>query len=259
MNNSLYIAATGMQAQQLSIDTIANNLANVNTTAFKKGRVNFQEMMHVDAAQNAVGATGGMTTALQSMGISIENVAKDFSAGSLTQTNSPMDIAISGNGFIEVTLADGSHGYSRGGTLQVSKDGYLATSSGHVLKPTIHIPSTAAAIVVQADGKVMVQNAGQDQLTEAGQLELVNFSNSAALKMVGSGIYQPTEASGDAVYGKPGTEGLGSITQNALESSNVSLVDEMVTLMIAQRAYEMSSKIVQASDEMMSLTNNLRR
>ncbi|MFZ6765902.1 flagellar basal-body rod protein FlgG [Undibacterium sp. Di26W] len=257
MNNSLYIAATGMQAQQTSIDTIANNLANVNTTGFKKGRVNFQEMLHVDGSASSQIPLATLNPV--GLGIGIENVSRDFVAGALTQTNSPMDIAVNGSGFIEVTLADGSHGYTRGGTLQVNQDSYLATSSGQVLKPSIHLPPNLTSIVIGTDGKVMAQGADQSQATEVGQIELVNFSNPAGLKMVASGVYQPTATSGDATYGKPGVAGFGTVAQNTLEGSNVSLVDEMVTLMIAQRAYEMSSKIVQASDEMMSLTNNLRR
>ena len=257
MNDSLYIAATGMQAQQLGIDTIANNLANVNTAGFKKGRVNFGELMHVSTG-HAAGDTAG-TSAVRGMGISVDSVTKDFSAGSLTQTNSPLDVAINGSGFIEVTLADGSHAYTRGGTLQVTKDSYLATITGYVLKPAIHIPANTSSIIIGADGKVSVQSSPQAQPTDVGQLEMANFSNPSALKAAGSGIFTPTEASGEAVYGKPGSQGLGAITQGALENSNVSLVDEMVTLMVTQRAYELSSKIIQASDEMMSMTNNLRR
>ncbi|BBB70253.1 flagellar basal-body rod protein FlgG (plasmid) [Undibacterium sp. YM2] len=257
MNNSLYIAATGMQAQQMSIDTIANNLTNVNTSGFKKGRVNFQEMMHVDGSASAQNPSATLNPV--GLGIGIENVSRDFVAGALTQTNSPMDIAINGSGFIEVTLADGSRGYTRGGTLQVNQDSYLATSSGQVLRPGIHMPQNVTGITIGTDGKIMVQTGDQSQVSEVGQIELVNFSNPAGLKMVASGIYQPSANSGEATYGKPGAAGFGAIAQNTLEGSNVSLVDEMVTLMIAQRAYEMSSKIVQASDEMMSLTNNLRR
>ena len=261
MNNSLYIAATGMQAQQQSIDNIANNLVNVSTTGFKKSRINFQELMHAGASQNVTGLTGSQSPL--GIGISVDSVAKDFSPGILTQTNSPLDIAINGNGFLEVTLADGSHGYSRGGTLQVTKDSYLATGAGHVLKPAIHIPANASAITIGADGKVSVQTSAQAgspvTTTDVGHLELVNFSNPSGLKAAGSGVYTPTESSGDAVYGKPGAQGLGTFTQGALENSNVSLVDEMVTLMVAQRAYELSSKVAQASDEMMTMTNNLRR
>lgn len=257
MNDSLYIAATGMQAQQQNIDAIANNLANVSTAGFKKGRVNFQEMMHVDPNQPGA-ARGGLNGPL-GLGISVASVAKDFAPGPLSQTNAPMDLAINGAGFIEVTLADGSRGYTRGGTLQVSKDNYLATADGHVLRAAIHVPANAAAIQIGADGKVSAQTTAKGPMTEIGQIELASFANPSALNAVAGGIYAPTEASGEANLGKPGAQGLGVLAQGALENSNVTLVDEMVTLMIAQRAYEMSSKVIQASDEMMGLTNNLRR
>jgi flagellar basal-body rod protein FlgG len=256
MNDSLYIAATGMQAQQLNIDSIANNLANVSTVGFKKGRVNFQEMMHVDPAGAA--AHPG-TTGPTGLGISVGSVARDFTAGALTQTGAPMDVAINGAGFFEVTMADGSRGYTRGGTLQVTRDSYLATAAGNVLHPAIHIPANASAIQIGADGKVAVQSTAGGAFTEVGQLELANFANPSGLNAVASGVYAPTEASGEAIFAKPGAQGMGALAQGTLESSNVTLVDEMVTLMVAQRAYEMSSKVIQASDELMSLTNNLRR
>lgn len=257
MNDSLYIAATGMQAQQLSIDTIANNLANVATTGFKKGHANFQELMQVGPAQRIAGQPG--VTGPFGLGIGVDSVARDFSAGGLTRTNAPMDLAIDGSGFIGVTLADGSHGYSRAGTLQVTKDAYLATSNGNVLKPAIHIPANASAILIGADGKVSVQSPAHTQPVEVGHIELANFANASALKGAGGGVYIPTEGSGEAMFGKPGARGFGTLAQGALENSNVSMGDEMVTLMIAQRAYEMSAKVIQASDEMMQLTNNLRR
>jgi flagellar basal-body rod protein FlgG len=156
-------------------------------------------------------------------------------------------------------MADGSRGYTRGGTLQVTKESYLATANGNLLKPSIHVPANASSIQIGADGKVSVQSTGDGAITEIGQLELANFANPSALSNVASGVYAPTEASGEAVFGKPGTQGMGALAQGALENSNVTLVDEMVTLMVAQRAYEMSSKVIQASDELMSLTNNLRR
>lgn len=253
MNDSLYIAATGMQAQQLNIDSIANNLANVSTSGFKKGRVNFQEMMHVDGTESPT------RTSPIGLGIGVANFAKDFSAGALTQTGAQMDLAVNGVGFFEVTQADGSRGYTRGGTLQVTKDNYLAAPNGLLLHPAIHVPPTATALLIGADGKVSVQTAAGSAPTDIGQLELVSFANPSALNAVSGGLYTPTEGSGEAVAGRPGTQGLGAVAQGSLENSNVTLVDEMVTLMIAQRAYEMSSKVIQAADEMMSMTNNLRR
>jgi flagellar basal-body rod protein FlgG len=251
MNDSLYIAATGMQAQQLTIDSIANNLANVGTTGFKKGRVAFHEMMVADPASGGGSPLG--------LGIGVASVTKDFTPGALAQTGSQMDLAVDGIGFIEVAMADGSRGYTRGGTLTVSKDSFLATADGRLLKPSIHIPGDSGTIRIGADGKVSVQAGANAQPVEVGQIELSHFANPSALHALASGVYEPTEASGEAMAGTPGMLGMGRFAQGALENSNVTLVDEMVTLMVAQRAYEMSSKVIQASDELMSLTNNLRR
>jgi flagellar basal-body rod protein FlgG len=261
MNDSLYIAATGMQVQQQDIDTVANNIVNLNTMGFKASRVNFQEMMSVDGTTLPTNSTTNIpgTANSHGIGIAVTSVNKDFSAGTLTQTNSPMDIAINGSGFIEVTLADGSHAYSRGGTLQITKDSYLATSNGYVLKPSIHVPANISAISIDVNGKVSVQTSPQAQPIDVGQIELANFSNPSALKSVGNGVYTPTDTSGQAVFGKPGVQGFGAVQQGSLENSNVTLANEMVTLMVAQRAYELSSKVAQISDEIMSLTNNLRR
>lgn len=253
MNDSLYIAATGMQSQQLNIDSIANNLANVTTTGYKKSHVSFRELMQVSPVQAGTQQAGNV-----GFGISAASVARDFTAGALTRTDAQMDIAVDGSGFIGVTLPDGTQGYSRGGTLRVSEDSYLTTAAGHVLSPAIHIPEGATAIAIGADGKVTVQAAGRSEPVEVGQIELANFANATSLQVAGGGAYVPTEASGDALIGKPGTRGFGTISQGALEGSNVSMVDEMVTLMIAQRAYELSSKVIQASDEIMALTNKLR-
>ncbi|MGZ3182509.1 MAG: flagellar basal-body rod protein FlgG [Telluria sp.] len=254
MNDSIYIAATGMQAQQLTIDTIANNLANVNTAGFKKGRVSFQEMMQPGAAAGA----GAPAPAL-GLGLAVAGVARDFTPGAVTPTGSPMDLAIDGAGFLAVELADGTRGYARGGTLAVNADGFLATAAGNVLKPGIHIPPGAGAVHIGADGKVTVQAVPNGPETEVGQLELAGFANPGALTDLGGGLYAPTAESGEANVARPGQAGVGKLVQGALEGSNVTLVDEMVTLMVAQRAYEMSSKVIQASDELMSLTNNLRR
>jgi flagellar basal-body rod protein FlgG len=256
MNESMYVAATGLQAQQLTIDTIANNLANINTYGYKTGHTNFLELMNVDTSHaNGTVAPGSPL----GIGVTVDSVSRDFTPGALVQTNSPMDVAINGVGFFEVTLADGTHGYSRGSTFQITKDSYLATATGNVLKPAIHLPPNVAAITVGTDGTVSVQSTAQATPTTVGQLELANFANPSALKEVSSGVFAPTEASGQPTYAKAGTQGLGTVVQGSLENSNVSMVNEMVNLMVAQRAYEMSSKVAQASDEMMQMANNLRR
>lgn len=253
MNDSLYIAATGLQAQQTTLDAIANNLANVSTVGFKKGRANFQELMQADPSD-----TTRRSHAPAGAGISLANLARDFASGQLAQTGAPLDLAIEGAGFIEVTLADGSLGYTRAGKLSVTSDGYLAAADGRVIRPSIHVPGSATDLQITADGKVTASGAAGQRI-EIGQLDLAYFANPAALQSSTSGVYLPTEASGQAMTAKPGSQGLGLLRQGALEGSNVNLVDEMVALMQAQRAYEMSSKVIQVSDELMQLTNNLRR
>jgi len=258
MNDALYIAATGMQAQQLNVDTIANNLANVNTPGFKKARVSFQDMMYREVARSALGAAAPDPGASMGSGVNAAGTTRAFGAADLKKTDSPLDVAIQGDGFIEVLMPDDSPAYSRGGTLQVDKDGMLATPQGRVLKASIRVPADATSIAIGTDGKVTVASSAQGA-TEIGQIDLARFTNAGALKPVGDGLYQATDASGEARTGRTGEDGLGTLQQGYLEGSDVKLIDEMVELMIAQRAYEVSTKVIQASDEMMSMTNNLRR
>jgi flagellar basal-body rod protein FlgG len=262
MNNSLYIAATGMQAQQLGLDTIANNLTNLNTPGYKSSNVNFQELMYADpvGARPATGhdAAQAATTPFGS-GVSVANVSKDFSLGTLTQTGSPMDIAIQGGGFFEVTLPDGSHAYTRGGTFRVGKDNFLTGPQGYEIKPSIRLPANMTGLSITATGQVMVTTTTSIQPNAVGQIELASFSNPGALSPLGDGTYLPTEASGAASYGKPGDANTGTLAQGAVEGSNVNMVTQMVDMMVVQRAYELSAKVIQTSDEIMSMTNNLRR
>jgi len=260
MNDSLYIAATGLHTQQIHVDTIANNLANVNTPGFKKGRVSFQDLVYREAAQGALvqenQASGG---AARGTGVGILALSKLFTGGELKQTDAPLDIAIRGDGFFEVTLPDGTHAYSRGGTLQVNRDGMLVTADGYLLKPGIHVGVDYREISIKPDGRVLVRGRDQKEGSEAGRIDLVGFGDPSGLAALGENLYRPTERSGDAIYGRPDEEGWGAIAQGFVESSNVKLVDEMVNLMVAQRAYEMSVKVIQASDEMLAMSNNLRR
>jgi flagellar basal-body rod protein FlgG len=265
MLDALYIGATGMQAQQLNVDTIANNLANVNTTAFKKGRISFTDLMalesarlgprDVDGAQTGDAAAGPML----GNGVGIAMSSKVFDAGTTSATGSAWDVAIQGDGFFKVALADGSPAYTRGGTLKVTTDGQLATQSGFLLQPSISVPANASSLNISADGIVTANIANQARPTQLGQLQITHFTNPAALQAQGDDVYVASEAAGDPTTGVPGQDGLGSLQQGFLEGSNVKMVDEMVNLIIAQRAYEASSKIVQASDEMMQMVNNLRR
>lgn len=264
MFDALYIGATGMQAQQLNVDTIANNLVNVNTVGFKKGRVNFTDLMVQEAArqsQPSVGESVGPLSPLprSGAGVGISNVAKLFDMGDLRKTDAPLDLAIQGDGFIEVSLPDGSKAYVRGGSLQVNQDGQLANAAGYPLKPGIGIPSNTQSITISREGHVNVRLIGQNNTTEVGQIELLRFTNPTGLIAMGDGMYRSTATSGEPTAVQAGTEGAGVFAQGFLEGSNVKMVDEMVNLTVAQRAYEASAKVVQASDEMLALINGLRK
>ena len=266
MPDSLYIAATGMQAQQMNVDTIANNLANANTVAFKKGRISFTDLMVQESARAGTSGTDGAAdsgaaagASMIGNGVGISSSSKIFDAGGVTQTGSEWDVAIQGDGFFRVTLADGSTAYTRGGTLKVSAEGQLTTDTGLALQPAISVPANVGLISIGADGTVTATVAGQTKASQLGQLQLTRFANTSALSAQGDNLYLATEAAGSPTQGNPGADSLGSLQQGYLEGSNVKMVDEMVNLVIAQRAYEASSKIVQASDEMMQMVNNLRR
>jgi flagellar basal-body rod protein FlgG len=269
MFDALYIGATGMQAQQLSVNTIANNLANVNTSGFKKGRVSFTDLVTLGAEGAGLATRGGPNGAREVgplaavqgsvAGVGIASSAKIFDAGSLAQTGSTWDLAINGDGFLQVSLSDGSTAYTRGGTFKVNADGLLATSSGQPLKPPITVPNNATALVVSSDGTVTATVPGQSTPAQLGQLQLVRFANPSELLAQGDNLYRSSDGSGEPISGASGQDGLGAIQQGYLEGSNVKMVDEMVNLMVAQRAYEANVKVVQASDELLGMVNNLRK
>lgn len=259
MIDSLYIGATGLNAQQLNVDTVANNLANVNTNGFKRSRVSFEDVMYREV-QRANGLPGSEENHhLVGSGVGVAGVHKQFTTGELKKTDNAFDIAIRGEGFLEAVLPDGRQIYTRAGRLTVNKEGLLATAEGHALRPTISVPADARGIEIMPDGLVLAIYGGARQPDELGQIELAGFTNTAGLMPLGENMYGSTEASGEPTYGKPGDEGRGSLAQGFLEASNVKLVEEMVNLMVAQRAYEVSAKVIQASDELMSMSNNLRR
>jgi flagellar basal-body rod protein FlgG len=265
MNDALYIAATGMQVQQLNVDTIANNLANVNTMGFKGARVAFTDLVRaspeavqLDAGLGQLGAPLGTTPGLGA-GVGVAGVTRRFDGGELKQTGSPLDLAIRGDGFLTVTLPDGSLAFTCGGTMKVSSDGTLTSSSGLPFKPGISVPANATELSVDAEGRVLATIPGQPGRQDLGQLELVRFANPSALVAQGGDVYRASEGSGEAMTVRPGEEGAGQLLQGYLETSNVRMVDEMVNLMVAQRAYEASAKVVQASDEMLGIINALRR
>jgi flagellar basal-body rod protein FlgG len=259
MNDALYIAATGMQTQKLNVDTIANNMANATTPGFKRGRVNFQDLMYRDAlSAPAQGVDPGSAALLQGSGVGVATLLKSFEAAELKTTDNPMDLAIRGDGFLEIQLDDGSTAYWRGGSVKVTPEGWLATSEGHLLKPQIQVGRNGESWSIAGDGRVL----GQDKhgkSVELGRLDLHLFASTQALKPLGGNLYQATEGTGESTLARAGADGAGSLVQGAQEQSNVKLVDEMVNLMMAQRAYEMNVKVIQAADEMLGMSNNLRK
>lgn len=263
MFDALYIGATGMQAQQLNVDTVANNLVNMTTPGYKKARVGFSDLMVQEAARllPSTRQSDGVLGALPHLGagIGVTGVSKLFDMGELKRTDSAFDLAIQGDGFLEVVLPDGSHAYTRGGTLKVNKDGQLATLSGYALKPGIAIPDNAKSLTIGSDGRVQVTLPNQTNPVDVGQLDLVRFTSPSGLIALGDNLYRSSDASGEAIVGRAGEDGIGTLAQGVLEASNVKMVDEMVNLMLAQRAYEASVKVVQASDEMLGMVNGLRR
>ena len=264
MLESLYIGATGMQAQQASLDVIANNMANLNTTAFKRSRVDFEDLMY-RALPNSrrVGAALGPT--VTGMGTSVAATEQVFTVGTVQQTSQPYDLAINGQGFFEVTLPDGTTAYTRNGVFHVASDGTLQNQDGYPLSAKITIPTDATAVTIGSDGTVQATVPSQQQPVTLGQIELVTFVNPSGLTPTGDNLYTATtEGDSSNNSGEPqltiaGQNGSGALSQGYLETSNVNLIDEMVNLVIAQRAYEVNSKVVTASDELLNISNNLYR
>jgi flagellar basal-body rod protein FlgG len=262
MIKAMNTAATGMVAQQTSIDNIANNLANVNTTGFKKARIEFQDILYQNYRRAGTAtALGSITPVNLDVGYGTRAVAtsREFASGSVQVTQNPTDLAIGGNGFFQIRMPDGTTGYTRDGSFKISPDGQLVTSDGFIMTPEITIPEDATELSVGIDGQVFVLVVGNDEPQQVGQLELARFINPAGLSAVGHNLYLQTVASGAPITGTPGSDGLGTIDQGNLEASNVSVVDEMVNMIMAQRAYEINSKVIQSSDEMSQMINNLKR
>lgn len=260
---SLYTAATGMLAQQLNIDTISNNLANVNTQGFKKQRVEFQDLLYLNVKPAGMPSTRDTRVPVGiQVGEGVKPVATQriFTQGTIRNTDNPLDILIEGqDGFFKVVRADGEVVYTRDGTFKRDGDGNIVNSDGYMMDPLVQIPEDATAIVIPADGRIMVNLVGQDEPVEIGQIELARFVNPAGLEAMGHNVYRPTAASGDPIEGTPGTAGFATVVQGSLELSNVDVVDEMVNLIIAQRAYEINSRAVQTADDMMATVTALKR
>lgn len=260
MFDALYIGATGMRAQQTQIDAIAHNVANVNTVGFRRSSVSFAEMSGPRDALSPSPLAEAVAQALGPRGAgAYARVALSAHVGELKQTGSAFDVAIDGSGFIEVLRADGVPAYTRAGTLRVNDDGALALADGSPLAVRVDVPPDATDVEITAEGRVLIRVDGLAEQIEAGQLELVSFVNPAGLEAVGENLYRATADSGEARSGAPGENGAGLLRQGFLESSNVQMIDELVTLMLAQRAFEMNGRVVQAADQMLAITNGLYR
>ncbi len=262
MLRALWTASTGMEAQQQNIDIIANNLANVNTTGFKKSKADYQDLLYQE--MKSAGASSSPSTMVPTgidigQGVRTVSTEKLFSQGNFNQTGQPLDLAIEGDGFFQIMMPDGTTAYSKNGELKVDNVGRLVTSDGYLLEPQITVPSDALSVTISADGIVSVTQPGASVPTQIGNLELARFINPSGLQPVGKNLYLPTAASGDPQTGVPGTTGLGTLAQGFLEMSNVSVVEEMVNMIAAQRAYEINSKAIQTADEMLQNANAMKR
>jgi flagellar basal-body rod protein FlgG len=251
-----------MQGQSSNIDVIANNIANVNTVGFKKSRVDFQDLLYdtLKAPGTASSDSTEVPTGVQlGHGARVVAVTKQFSPGEFQNTKNELDVAIVGQGFFQILMPEGETAYSKAGNFNLDSEGRIVTPDGFVLEPEITIPSDAISISIAMDGTVSVMQAGETEATEVGNIELARFTNPAGLRNIGKNLFLPSDASGDEITGSPGQTGLGYLEQGYLEMSNVSVVDEMVHMITAHRAYELNSKIVMVSDEMLRMSNNLKR
>jgi len=261
MFRALYTAATGMTAQQINLDNIANNLANSSTAGFQSRRVQFQDLLYQSTIMPGAAATQQTTVAsgLQiGLGTRPGNTEIVQTQGDLSSTGNPLDFAIQGSGFFQILLPNGQTGYTRAGSFQSDAQGNLVTAAGDALQPAINIPAAATNITVGSDGTVSVTLPGQINASQVGTIQLATFNNPGGLDSVGNNIYLPTTASGDPVVGTPGgSDGLGTIQQGMLEQANVNIVDEFVNMILAQRSYESNSRVVKAADEMLQGLNQV--
>ena len=260
MIRGIWTAASGMAAQQMGIDVCANNLANANTAGFKKSRINFQDMMYKTLLVAGAETPGGgqIPAGIQvGMGTRPTSVQKVFTQGDYVETGNDLDMAIEGKGFFKVLSGD-EELYSRSGNFTLDSEGYITTPAGDRLQPEITVPLETVLLTIQSSGLLTAYGAGDEELTSA-QINLYSFPNPAGLYAVGRNLLRKTEGSGDATEGTPGSEGFGTITNNFLEMSNVSVVDEMVSMIVVQRAYEASSKALQTADSMLQMANNVKR
>lgn len=259
MNRALWIAKTGLDAQQTRMSVTANNLANVNTTGFKRDRAVFEDLLYQNVRQ--AGAQSSQDTQLPSglsIGTGVRTVATEklFTQGNLAQTGNSLDMAVQGRGFFEILLPDGTLGYTRDGSFQLDSEGQIVNSSGYVLQPGITIPSNVQSITIGVDGTVSVSVAGEATPQQLGNIQLVDFINPTGLQARGENLFAETAASGAPQPGTPGLDGRGTIAQGSVETSNVNVVEELVNMIETQRAYEINSKAISATDEMLQYVNN---
>jgi flagellar basal-body rod protein FlgG len=262
MLRALYSAASGMTAQQMNVDNIANNLANANTTGYKARRAQFQDLIYQTVVQpgSASGQQTTVPTGLQ-LGLGTRPASNEilFSQGSFSQTENPLDLVIQGKGFFQIRRPSGDLAYTRSGAFHLDKDGNVVTQDGNALEPAINLPTAAQQVTIAQDGTVSYTLQGQSASQQVGQIQLATFVNPAGLNSIGGNLYTQTDASGDPTVGTPGgQEGAGSVLQGYTEQSNVSVVEEFINLIVAQRGYEANSKVVKAADEMYQQVNNLR-
>ncbi|WP_259783157.1 flagellar basal-body rod protein FlgG [Aestuariispira ectoiniformans] len=259
---SLNIGATGMLAQQLNVEVISHNIANMNTTAYQRRRAEFQDLLYQN--QRRVGAASSDAGTIVPVGVQVGLGVKTAAVyrinepGNLTLTENTLDMAINGSGYFQIEMPNGDTAYTRAGSFQLSNDGTIVTADGYTVQPGITIPQNAVDITVNSSGEVLATIDGQVAQQNVGQLELANFANDAGLLAVGDNLYKETDASGAPTTAAPATDGFGTLQQGFLETSNVNVVEEVTNLITAQRAYEMNSKVIETSDQMMSQLNNIR-
>jgi flagellar basal-body rod protein FlgG len=261
MIRSLFTAATGMSAQQIEQDVVANNLANANTVGFKKSRANFQDLMYqIYSKAGATSSTGVQLPAGIEIGMGVKPIStqKIFSQGDYQQTGNPFDWAIEGDGFFQLDDGDGGTAYTRAGSFKINKDSNICNSEGLLLTPALSVPQGTVVITLDKSGQVTATDS-KGTMTQIGQLQIATFINPAGLSSVGRNLYNKTDASGEASVGNPGIEGKGTISQYFLEMSNVNMIDEMVKMITGQRAYEINSKSVQTADAMLGIVNSMKR
>jgi flagellar basal-body rod protein FlgG len=261
MIRALYTAASGMNAQQASIDNVAHNLANVNTAGYKRSHVEFEDLFYQHTrVPGAATSLGDQPVGLEvGLGTRVVATSRDFTNGSFRATGSPLDMAIQGQGFFRISMPDGTQSYTRSGAFQRDAQGQIVTSDGYALDPQISIPENATSVSISREGVVSASIPGQSAAQQLGTIELTTFQNPSGLTPMGSNLFQVTSASGEPQTGPAGTEQRGTLTQGYLEDSNVSVVEEMVNMILGQRAYEASSKVIKAADEMLAQVNNIVR